>query len=81
LIFKEAITNICKHSDAKNVKIQVKQSKNQLYVLVHDDGTEKETTNSDGTGIYNMNMRAKKIGAELVIAYENGFRVELFFGG
>jgi signal transduction histidine kinase len=45
--------------------------------MVQDNGTEKETTNSDGMGINNMNMRAKKIGAELVIAYENGFRVEL----
>jgi signal transduction histidine kinase len=78
LIFKEAITNICKHSDAKNVNIQVKQNKNHLYVMVHDNGTEKESTNSNGTGIYNMNMRAKKIRAELVIAYDYGSIIELF---
>jgi ligand-binding sensor domain-containing protein/two-component sensor histidine kinase len=78
LIFKEAITNICKHSDAKNVNILVRQQKQALYLLVHDNGNEKQITNSDGTGLHNMKMRAKKIGAEIGVGFENGFKVELF---
>lgn len=79
LIFKEAITNICKHSDAKNVNIIFKQEKNALYLLIQDDGSKKETTNSDGLGLNNMKMRAKNIGAILNIFYEDGFSVELIF--
>lgn len=77
LIFKEAITNICKHSDAKNVNIIFKQEKNALHLLIQDDGSEKETTNSDGLGLNNMKMRAKNIGATLSVYYENGFIVRL----
>jgi signal transduction histidine kinase len=77
LIFKEAITNICKHSDAKNVNIVFKQEKNTLYLLIYDDGSKMETSNSDGLGLNNMNMRAKNIGATLNVKYQDGFKVEL----
>ncbi|WP_435355992.1 ligand-binding sensor domain-containing protein [Emticicia sp. SJ17W-69] len=77
LILKEAIINICKHSDAKNVTIVFRQEKNSLYLLIHDDGSKKNTINSDGLGLNNMKMRAKNIGATLNIFYENGFSVEL----
>ena len=77
LIFKEAITNICKHSDAQNVTILFKQEKNSLYLLVHDDGNKKYMNNSDGVGLHNMTMRAKKTNAILKINYSSGFKVEL----
>lgn len=77
LIFKESITNICKHSDAKNVTILFRHEKNSLYLLIHDDGSKKETSNTDGLGLNNMKMRAKNIGATLNVFYEDGFTVEL----
>ncbi|GGD82382.1 hypothetical protein GCM10011514_53040 [Emticicia aquatilis] len=77
LIFKEAITNICKHSDAKNVNIVFKQEKNTLYLLIHDDGSKKEIINDDGLGLSNMQMRAKNLGAILNVFYDDGFMVEL----
>ncbi|AXE20397.1 hypothetical protein DR864_22950 [Runella rosea] len=80
LIFKEAITNICKHADAKRVSILFKQEKNGLYLLIHDDGAQKPITNSDGLGLNNMKMRAKNIGAALTISYDKGFKVELVMG-
>ncbi len=80
LIFKEAITNICKHADAKHVNILFKQEKNGLYLLVHDNGTQKPVTNTDGLGLNNMKMRAKNIGATLNVSYDKGFKVELMMG-
>lgn len=77
LILKEAITNICKHSDAQNVDILFRQEKNDFYLLIHDDGSEKKSTGGDGLGINNMKMRAKTIGANLHISYANGYKVEL----
>jgi ligand-binding sensor domain-containing protein/two-component sensor histidine kinase len=77
LIFKEAVTNICKHSSAKNVNIQLKQEKNNLYMLVKDNGTPKESTNNEGMGLNNMKMRAKSIGADLEYGFLDGFWVEL----
>jgi len=77
LIFKEAVTNICKHSDTKHVNIYFKQVKNDLYLLIHDDGTEQKSLNGDGLGLNNMKMRAKNIGANLHINFDNGYKVEL----
>ncbi|WP_375444644.1 two-component regulator propeller domain-containing protein [uncultured Fibrella sp.] len=80
LIFKEAISNICKHSDARQVTIQFRQSKSGLYLLIHDNGSERKPTNSDGLGLKNMAMRATQLGGHLVANYDNGFTVELVLG-
>ena len=76
-IFKEAITNIVKHCDGKHVRIKFIQEKNGLLLSIHDDGSKKEVSNSDGLGLSNMKMRAEKIGALLNTIYENGFKVTL----
>ncbi|MEO6452816.1 MAG: triple tyrosine motif-containing protein, partial [Ginsengibacter sp.] len=77
LIFKEAITNIIKHCDGSHVIIKFAYSKNSLYLLVHDNGSEKAACNSDGLGLSNMKMRAEKIGGTLNTKFSNGFMVEL----
>ncbi len=77
LIFKETITNICKHSDAKNVIILFKEQKNDLYLLVKDDGKKQAKINSDGTGMMNMQMRARKIGATIKIDKADGYKIEI----
>ncbi|MCU0340921.1 MAG: histidine kinase [Spirosomaceae bacterium] len=77
LILKEAITNICKHSDATQVNVVFRQNKKSLYLLIHDNGNPKTATNTDGMGLHNMTNRAKAIGATLNINRENGYKVEL----
>jgi len=77
LIFKEAITNIIKHSDGKHVRITFVHTKSNLHLTIHDNGAEKAGRNSDGLGLSNMKMRAEKIGGTLTTKYENGFVVEL----
>lgn len=77
LIFKEAITNIIKHSDGKHVRIGLEENKERLRLTVQDDGSKKAPSKSGGLGWSNMKMRAEKIGGTLDTRYENGFVVEL----
>lgn len=77
LIFKEAITNICKHSDATEVSIYFQREKNVLLLLIRDNGTLQPKINTDGSGLNNMRMRAKSIGANITIEYQEGYIIEL----
>lgn len=77
LIFKEAITNIVKHSDGSHVIIQVKEEKNKMILTIKDNGNKTEQNSSDGMGLSNMKLRAEKIGGILTTQYESGFYVLL----
>lgn len=77
LIFKEAVTNIIKHSDGNHAVIRFGLLKNNLHLSVFDNGSIKKTSGSDGLGLSNMKMRAEKIGGRLTSKYDNGFLVEL----
>ena len=79
LIFKEAITNIMKHSNATHVFVSITKNKNNLKLTIKDDGTKiiKEYRTLNGNGIKNMKLRAKKINGKIKFSYNKGFTVEL----
>ena len=77
LIFKEAITNIIKHSDGNHVKIKFGYEKGSLYLSIHDNGKAYTVPFSDGLGVSNMKMRAEKIGGRLETSNQKGFEVIL----
>jgi ligand-binding sensor domain-containing protein/two-component sensor histidine kinase len=77
LIFKEAVTNICKHSNATQVEIYFKQEKSNFHLKISDNGTFKPTGKSEGTGLSNMKMRAKNIGFNLKVETKEGFTIVL----
>lgn len=81
LIFKEAITNIMKHSNATHVFVSITKDKNNLKLTINDNGTKitKEYKTLNGNGIKNMRSRAKKIKGEIHFNYNEGFTVELLF--
>jgi two-component sensor histidine kinase len=61
LIFKEAINNIYKHAQAKNVYIKVWMDNNHLYMNIRDDGKGFDTTvSTNRNGIKNINHRTEK---------------------
>ena len=80
LIFKEAITNVIRHSNATNVEINLSARGEHLILVVHDNGGLVDTNFREGQGIGNMMMRASKIGGRLDIKNEGGFKVVLEVG-
>ena len=77
LIFKEAITNIIRHSDAQHVNINFSQEGDHIVLVIHDNGKIAENESLAGQGISNMKMRAGKIGGKLRIKTDDGYKVEL----
>ncbi len=77
LIFKEAITNILKHSDAKHVTITFNKKGNTLTLKISDNGSKKNTSSSDGLGMSNMKARAESLKGTLKSYFKNGFTVDL----
>ena len=79
LIFKEAINNIAKHSHADRVEITYSiQDKNYLLRIRNNGATEAGEKQSTGQGLSNMEMRAKKIAAHIIVAYQQDwFSIEI----
>jgi len=76
-IFKEALHNIVKHSNGDRVWIEFKKAGGELSLSIKDNGTNRTTVLSDGSGLRNMKMRAGKIGAELEVSDEEMFGVRV----
>ena len=77
LIFKEAITNIIRHSDARHVDISFVQEGDKISLTIHDNGTATGPGTLAGQGIGNMKMRAGKINGKLSIGTDHGYNVVL----
>lgn len=68
-----------KHSDATLVNIVFSEQRNQLRLLIYDNGTVPplSSTSSDGLGLSNMKMRTQQLNGQLIVEYQDGFKVEL----
>jgi two-component system, NarL family, sensor kinase len=66
-IAQELVNNILKHSEAKEVEIQLYQTKGNLILSVADNGKglQSEKSKTKGHGMMNMQSRAKAISAEI----------------
>lgn len=70
-IIQESINNILKHSRAKNVSIQIEDDGERLDIRISDNGKGFDTNSiKDGSGLKNMELRAKLIHAEFFIQSE-----------
>jgi ligand-binding sensor domain-containing protein/two-component sensor histidine kinase len=76
-IYKEAITNIIRHTNAKNVWVSFTNKDGFGVVIIRDDGTLQKANKSSGFGLLNMKLRAKKMNATLQFKKENGFEIHL----
>jgi len=82
-IIKEALNNVRKHSEAKNVKIIFSLTKKQLCATVEDDGKGFDTLlihgkNKTRFGLDIMRERAKEIGGSISIKSELGEGSQIF---
>ncbi len=78
LIFKEAVTNILKHSDATETEITLDNQGAAFEMIIHDNGSLKEKNyKTTGQGTTNMATRAERIDGKLTTNYKDGFVVWL----
>lgn len=76
-VYREALTNIIKHSGARNVRTSLVVRQGLLTLSVHDDGKGcgESTFFGNGRGIANIKSRAAELGGKAVITGDNGTRV------
>lgn len=60
-IFQEAFANISKHSQARKVEISCTLHKDELIIIIEDDGTGFDPDNSPGIGIKNIKERIREL--------------------
>jgi signal transduction histidine kinase len=80
LIFKEAVNNLCKYSDATQAGVKMTFDKTQIYLMVKDNGKGfiKEEVTHRG-GLSNMEHRISEIKGKIKItsAPTKGTSIEL----
>jgi signal transduction histidine kinase len=80
LVFKEAVTNVARHSGAKNARLRLELLAGSLTLEVADDGKgfdsapvrDLDSSLHRGRGLLNMKVRAKRLGGSLDVAAEHG---------
>jgi signal transduction histidine kinase len=82
LIFKEAVNNIAKYSNATTVDFSITCKSHVLVLNITDNGIGFDVQNADnGNGLNNMQKRAEKLKAKFNISSEPGkgtaIRVEM----
>jgi len=81
LIFKETLTNIVKHAQAKMVHITLRNSNGIFYMYIVDDGNGFNTQQVVfGNGIKNLRQRASQLDGEIhwESSPDNGTKVEFY---
>ncbi len=76
-IYKEALTNVVKHSGGKNVSVDLNISAAGVKLRIHDDGRGIRQGATGGRGLSNMWKRAEEIGGSVTVANDYGTVVRL----
>ena len=75
-IIKEALNNTSKHSNAKLIKIIVRELDQHIQVTINDNGTLKNTS-SMGIGLISMQDRIENLNGIINISTNDGFRIHI----
>lgn len=80
-LVQESISNCIKHADATKMHVALSFIKNELVIIISDNGKGFDTTNTNknGMGLNNMHKRASLIGGSLIITSnpEKGTAIQL----
>lgn len=79
-IYKEALTNVIKHSQATSVNVAFRVGGDGVFLVIEDNGVGVKGGRIGGRGLSNMKTRAGDIGGTIIVAADQGTRVsfELF---
>jgi ligand-binding sensor domain-containing protein/two-component sensor histidine kinase len=76
LIFKEAINNAAKHSNATKVEVNFERNDSTYKLKISDNGDGMpEKIRSGGHGLKNIRLRAQRIKADIQIENSNGLTI------
>lgn len=75
LICKEALNNILKHSQAKEVCVVLQKSETHYILEIEDDGIGFSAPENKGNGVINMKRRAEELGGTMKIYHETGSKL------
>ncbi|WP_162924308.1 PAS domain S-box protein [Rubrobacter indicoceani] len=76
-IVQEALTNVRRHSGAKNCLVSLGMDRDELSVTVGDDGVGFPAGQPAGIGLESMRERAETLGGRLLVEGEAGTTVTL----
>ncbi|GAB5534677.1 MAG: hypothetical protein Rubg2KO_09260 [Rubricoccaceae bacterium] len=82
-VTQEAITNVLKHADARQLEVTLAHDGTTVRVEVQDDGVFRQPTQSDraspldGFGLRSMQARAERLGGTLELDTSEGTRVRV----
>lgn len=79
-IFQEALTNIARHSNATEVKINISQSTDSILLSISDNGIgipSRKLDSNSSIGIIGMKERASIAGGTLEFISGNGLGTEV----
>jgi signal transduction histidine kinase len=80
LLFKEALTNIARHSGATVVEVRIQELDRTWRLSIRDNGSGFDTAMlTGGSGLRNLQARAAKIGGTLEIQSTPGSGTTLLF--
>jgi len=71
-VVQECLTNAVKHSGAKTVRVDIRETHRNLEVAIRDDGTGfQRNGNSGGLGLVGMAERIRELGGSLTVESES----------
>ena len=82
-VVQEALTNACRHAEAKHVKVAIERNARRVLLAIEDDGRgfDHSKARVDGIGLVGMEERVREIGGRLEIRSHQGrgtrIRIEL----
>lgn len=76
-VFQEALTNVSKHASAKTALVQLKRGRNEVTLVIKDDGNgfdpgELSPTQGSGLGLFGMRERLTLVEGVVGIESEKG---------
>jgi len=81
-IVQEAVSNSCRHSEAKRGSVSLRRAGDGLLLEVEDDGVgfDAEAAERSGNGLRNIAARARKLGGSLKIISQRGQGMRILVG-
>jgi ligand-binding sensor domain-containing protein len=77
LIYKEALNNTIKHSNAKSVMVEFTVDHGRCNFNIKDDGVIDQIKYKSGLGLANMKLRTESINAKLEFDLKEGFGINI----